>query len=212
MTKLESRKMPKADDTSVETSRGAARREDILKAASNVLLERGYAEFSARAVAAKAGLRLSHVQYYFASPNDIVVELLDRFIRDYGDAVLARFKTAKGTPEMRLLKALEFLLNDEAYRNACGLFMLEVSGLAARNDAVAAAVAHYYAIYLEALDDMLRLINPDLPPSERRRRARHCLALIEGMSMTAPHLGKPGEMVFRPRETARAILRLAVGE
>jgi AcrR family transcriptional regulator len=201
-----------ADDAPGETPRGAARREDILKAASDVLIERGYAEFSARAVAAKAGLRLSHVQYYFASPIDIIVELLDRFIREYGDAVLLRFKNAKGAPEARLLKALEFLLNDKAYQTACGLFMLEVSGLAARNAVIAAALASYYKIYLDALADMLRVLNPDLAPAERLWRARHCLALIEGMSMTARHLGKPGEIVFRPRETARAILRLATAE
>jgi AcrR family transcriptional regulator len=201
-----------ANDAPGETPRGAARREEILKAAADVLLERGYAEFSARAVAAKAGLRLSHVQYYFASPIDIIVELLDRFVREYGDAVLSRFRNAKGAPEARLLKALEFLLTDKAYQTACGLFMLEVSGLAARNAAVAAALARYYKIYLEALADMLRVLNPDLAPAERLRRARHCLALIEGMSTTARHLGRPGEMAFRPRETARAIIRLATAE
>lgn len=211
MTKLENRKAPEADETPVETPRGAARREDILKAASDVLLERGYAEFSARAVAAKAGLRLSHVQYYFSSPTDIIVELLDRYIRDYGDAVLARFNATRGAPERRLLKVLDLLLTDKDYQN-CGLFMLEVSGLAARNEATAAARAHYYGLYAEGIAGMLRVINPDLSAAERMRRARHCVALIEGISMTARRVSPTAEAAFRPREVTRAIMRLATAD
>lgn len=211
MTIVEKRKGPRTGEPTVETPRGAARREAIMKAASDVLLERGYAEFSARAVAAKAGLRLSHVQYYFPSPADLVAALLDRFIHDYGDAVLTRFKTARGAPETRLRKVLELLLTDEDYRN-CGLFMLEVSGLAARNEGISAALARYYDLYARGFADMLRVINPDLAAAERARRARHCVALIEGVSLTTRLGGPAREAAFQPREAARAIIRLATAD
>ena len=73
------------------TEKGANRCEEILEAASALLLEEGYAGFSARGVAARAGLRLSHVQYYFASPAAILAELLERFVRRYGEEIMARF-------------------------------------------------------------------------------------------------------------------------
>ena len=193
------------------TEKGANRREEILEAASALLLEDGYAAFSARGVAARAGLRLSHVQYYFASPAAILAELLERFVRRYGDEILARFGAGEGTGEERLYRALDFLLNDEAYRRDCGIFMIEVAGFAARNEVIAAALARYYEIYFDLFSGIVKTLNPSLPPRARARRARQCVALIEGMSITRPHMGPKGEADFSAREAARAIMRLVAG-
>ncbi|MEQ8326289.1 TetR/AcrR family transcriptional regulator [Parvibaculum sp.] len=193
------------------TEKGANRREEILEAASALLLEDGYAAFSARGVAARAGLRLSHVQYYFASPAAILAELLERFVRRYGDEILARFGAGEGTGEERLYRALDFLLNDEAYRRDCGIFMIEVAGFAARNEVIAAALARYYEIYFDLFSGIVKTLNPSLPPRARARRARQCVALIEGMSITRPHMGPKGEADFSAREAARAIMRLVTG-
>lgn len=229
------------------TEKGATRREEILAAATALLLEQGYAGFSARGVAARAGLRLSHVQYYFASPAAILAELLDRFVRRYGEEIMARFgaagafpgeveagspsgnatrkKTgvahrfdrtksyARGTGEQRLHRALDFLLNDEAYRRDCGIFMIEVAGFAARDKVIAAALTRYYDIYFALFSDIAKTLNPALAPRERARRARQCVALIEGMSITRPHMGAQGDADFNAREATRAIMRLlAEGE
>jgi AcrR family transcriptional regulator len=190
------------------TEKGATRREEILDAASALLLAEGYAGFSARGVATRAGLRLSHVQYYFASPAAILAELLERFVRRYGVEIMARFGAAKGTGEQRLYRALDFLLNDEAYRRDCGIFMIEVAGLAARDPAIADALSRYYEIYFELFEGMAKELAPSLSPRERARRARQCVALIEGMSVTRPHMGESGEIDFSSREATRAIMRL----
>lgn len=190
------------------TEKGATRREEILEAASALLLAEGYAGFSARGVATRAGLRLSHVQYYFASPAAILAELLERFVRRYGVEIMARFGAAKGTGEQRLYRALDFLLNDEAYRRDCGIFMIEVAGLASRDPAIADALSRYYEIYFELFDGMAKELAPSLSPRERARRARQCVALIEGMSMTRPHMGEGGGIDFSSREATRAIMRL----
>lgn len=194
------------------TEKGATRREEILAAATALLLEQGYAGFSARGVAARAGLRLSHVQYYFASPAAILAELLDRFVRRYGEEIMARFGAAKGGGEQRLHSALDFLLNDEAYRRDCGIFMIEVAGFAARNKAIAAALARYYDIYFALFSDIAKSLNPALTPRERARRARQCIALIEGMSIVRPHMGQAGDADFNAREATRAIMRLLARE
>lgn len=193
------------------TEKGANRREEILEAASALLLEEGYAGFSARGVAARAGLRLSHVQYYFATPAAILAELLERFVRRYGDEIMARFGV-EGSGEERLYRALDFLLNDEAYRRDCGIFMIEVAGFAARNEVIAAALARYYEIYFDLFSGIVKTLDPSLSPRVRARRARQCVALIEGMSMTRPHMGPKGEADFSAREATRAIMRLVCGE
>ncbi len=190
------------------TEKGATRREEILQAASAVLLEEGYARFSARGVAAKAGIRLSHVQYYFQSPADILAELLDRFVRFYGEEILARFTQGKGSAEDRLYRGLDYLLNDEVYRRDCGLFMIEVAGFAARDKVIAAALARYYDIFLTLFAGIAKDMNPALTPRDRARRVRQCVALMEGMSITRPYMGPMGEADFNAREAARAISRL----
>ena len=194
------------------TEKGANRREEILEAASALLLEEGYAGFSARGVAARAGLRLSHVQYYFASPAAILAELLERFVRRYGEEIMARFASGDGSGEERLYRALDFLLNDEAYRRDCGIFMIEVAGFASRNALIAAALARYYEIYFDLFSGIVKTLDPSLSPRVRARRARQCVALIEGMSMTRPHMGPKGEADFSAREATRAIMRLVCGE
>jgi len=190
------------------TGKGMSRREEILEAASALLLEDGYARFSARGVAARAGLRLSHVQYYFQNPAEMLAELLDRFVRRYSEEIIARFAGGGGSGEQRLHRALDFLLNDEAYRRDCGIFMLEVASFAARNEAIAAALQRYYAVYLQGFEGIVKTLNPALTPRERTRRARQAVAFIEGMAMTRPHMGAKGESDFNAREATRAILRL----
>ena len=110
------------------TEKGATRREEILAAATALLLEQGYAGFSARGVAARSG----SARPVLFRKRAIAAELLDRFVRRYGEEIMARFGEAKGGGEQRLHRALDFLLNDEAYRRDCGIFMIEVAGFAAR--------------------------------------------------------------------------------
>jgi AcrR family transcriptional regulator len=202
------RAMTRAKTKEDATPRGQARREQMLKAASSVLLAQGYAAFSARGVAAAAGVSLSHVQYYFATPADIVAELLDRFIAQYSAAVSMHYRAGAGTPVVRLTRALEFLLNDDAYRRDCTVFMLEVAGFAAREPAIASALERYYRVYVTALGAIVGDLNSALSAAQRQSRARQALALIEGMAMTHPFLGGE-ESGFSARETARAIERLA---
>lgn len=191
------------------TSRGQARREQILAAASALLLDAGYAAFSVRGVAARAGVRLSHVQYYFPDPADIVAALLDRFVAQYSHEVMTRFREGADAAGLRLTRALEWLLNDEAYRRDCAIFMTEVAGAAARNAKIAAALKRYYATYLEAMAAMVAELNPKLTAVQRRQRAVQCIALIEGIAVTRVPLGRDATTTFTARATARAVERLA---
>ena len=191
------------------TPRGQVRREQILAAASALLLDAGYAGFSVRGVAARAGVALSHVQYYFPDPADIIAALLERFVAQYSDEVMTRFRTGNEAAGLRLERGLEWLLNDQAYRRDCTVFMLEVASAASRNVKIANALARYYAAYLEAMAAIIWELNPKLSRGRRRQRAAQCIALIEGIAVTRAPLGRDAEMTFTARSTARAIERLA---
>jgi AcrR family transcriptional regulator len=66
--------------------RGRATRAQLLAAAAAVLSEQGYAAASMRAVADRAGTRLSLVQYHFGSKRGLLVAVLD----DLTEQLLAR--------------------------------------------------------------------------------------------------------------------------
>ena len=57
--------------------RGEATRERVLAAAREVLLERGFAQTSTRAVAERAGVQLSLVHYHFGSKQRLLVDVLE---------------------------------------------------------------------------------------------------------------------------------------
>src|SRR6202035_740458 len=58
--------------------RGEATRDRVLAAARDVLLERGFAQTSTRAVAERAGVRLSLVHYHFGSKQQLLIDVLER--------------------------------------------------------------------------------------------------------------------------------------
>jgi AcrR family transcriptional regulator len=58
--------------------RGQATRDRIIEAARAVLIEHGHAHTSTRAVADRAGVRLSLVHYHFGGRQGLLVELLQR--------------------------------------------------------------------------------------------------------------------------------------
>lgn len=195
----------------VLTGRGEARRLKILEAATALLLEEGHGGFSVRGVAVRAGIGLSHVQYYFPSPASIIGALLDRFIEQYASDVLARFREGSGPPRVRLEAALQFLLDDEAYRSQCSVFMAEVTAIAQRDARIAAAVTRYYDVYRAALESMAQELNPGLDARQRRLRVMQCIALIEGMAATRRYLGAEAERAFSARSSAMAVELLLSG-
>lgn len=195
----------------VLTGRGEARRRQILEAATALLLEEGHGGFSVRGVAALAGVGLSHVQYYFPTPASIIGALLDRFIEQYAREVLSRFREGAGSPRARLEAALQFLLDDEAYRNQCSVFMAEVTAIAQRDAQIAAAVTRYYDVYRAALESMAQELNSGLDARQRRLRVMQCIALVEGMAATRRYLGAEAERAFSARPSAMAVELLLSG-
>lgn len=58
----------------VATEGAVSAREQIVRAAAESLLENGYAGTSVRAIAARAGVALGNLQYYFPSKSELLVE------------------------------------------------------------------------------------------------------------------------------------------
>jgi AcrR family transcriptional regulator len=201
-----------SDDSSGKlTAKGAARRAAILRAAEALILEEGYAAFSARGVAARAGVTLSHVQYYFAAPQEMIAELLGSYVEIYASATIETFRNARGTPEIRLTKMLKALLAEGGVREKCALFMTEIAGLGVRDMAVREALEKYYAAYLDAVRTLIAELRSDLNAREAAHRAPHIVALLEGAFLVSGPLPALDRKALEPQDLARAVMRMLQG-
>ena len=63
-------------------------RDQIVRAAAESLLENGYAATSVRTIAARAGVAIGNLQYYFPTKSELLVEAW-------------RFLTARSVEELR---------------------------------------------------------------------------------------------------------------
>jgi AcrR family transcriptional regulator len=61
-------------------AKGRDRIEAILDAATRILIDEGYARLSTRKIAAGAGVRPGHLQYYYPTKQDVVRGLLERYL------------------------------------------------------------------------------------------------------------------------------------
>src|SRR4029079_1807057 len=85
----------------------AARKEALVRAAIEVMVEHGLAESRIADIAARAGISPGHVLYYFESKDDLFLQALGTVERDLRDDVLARTATLTTGAERfgRLLEA-----------------------------------------------------------------------------------------------------------
>jgi AcrR family transcriptional regulator len=109
--------------------RGEATRRRIVDAARDVLLERGHAAASTRAVADEAGVRLSLVHYHFGGKQGLLLEVLER----ENELLLARQQklyAAPGPLADKWRTACEFLDEDVRSGYVRVLWELWAAGLA----------------------------------------------------------------------------------
>src|SRR5579863_5309499 len=109
--------------------RGEITRERVLGAAREVLLERGYAQTSTRAVAERADVPLSLVHYHFGSKQQLLIDVLER----ENEMLLARQRELYDQPGPLAEKwraACEFLEEDLRSGYVRVLWELWAAGLA----------------------------------------------------------------------------------
>ncbi|MFB7471467.1 TetR/AcrR family transcriptional regulator [Kitasatospora sp. NPDC056184] len=188
--------------------KGAERREALLDAAEGVLVAEGGPELTMRAVAAAAGVRLGHLQYYFPTHADLVAAVLERVLRRSAERLAPLLAPGPGPdaddgPDTAAAVVAALLAEQEDAR-LVRLFA-EVWTLAARDAAVAGAVRGFYDDYRDQVAGFLARRRPALSEAERRARAGVFVMLIEGAS-----LFRSGVAGMRAPETDDALIRTAL--
>ncbi|MGV9270863.1 TetR family transcriptional regulator [Kitasatospora sp. NPDC003701] len=209
--------------------KGEQRRAQLLDAAEELLVTAGGTELSMRAVAAAAGVRLGHLQYYFPTHAALVAAVLERVLGRSAERLAPLLAPtgpaggpAGGAPgedgagdaggaadpagatAEELVRAL---LAEQEDARLVRLFA-ELWALAARDEAVAASVRAFYTEYRAQVAAFLADRRPDLPEAVVQGRAQVFLMLIEGASLFRSGLAGVREPAADEEllRTARALL------
>jgi AcrR family transcriptional regulator len=169
--------------------KGRARAEAILDAATAILVEEGSGALSTRRVAARAGVRPGHLQYYFPARQDLVRALLERYL-DRGAAAAERRMSPipSSAAEARLEVVLDGILADHASPDH-RRFLWELWALAAHDPAVAEAMQAFYRSYWRSLVAALLEHEPALGRPRAERRAALLVAMLEGLTLFRSRTG-----------------------
>jgi len=132
--------------------KGERRKEQILDVCVQLLVEKGYSELSFRSVAARAGIQIGNLQYYFPTRSDLIRAMLKREIDRYHTEFSDRGADDKAkNPEDALLKTIDYLLADQTNQNSC-IVIWELWALAAHDVDAASLMNEYYQTYLSSMN------------------------------------------------------------
>ncbi|GHF69119.1 hypothetical protein GCM10010218_58110 [Streptomyces mashuensis] len=174
------------------TRQGSLRRTSLLDAAETVLVARGNADASLRAIAEEAGVRVGHLQHYFPTRADLIKAVLERAL----DRSLERLADTTGlrvSPDappsgqapqdpVDAADVVAVVLAEQEDPRLVRLYV-EVWALAARDEDIAEVVREFYRKYVAHVEAYVRQGRPDWPAEFCRARAETFVALVEGAAL-----------------------------
>ncbi len=150
------------------TARGDARRHDLVRAATALIAERGFEGLRTRDIAARAGVNIATLHYYFVTKEALVSGVADYISEQFRTVHAPQIYTGAGTPLERLRQ--EFA-DTRYYRTECPAIWMAVQELtqhAERDPAIASIIQrlehHWYASIDRILIDGVEegVFRPDL--------------------------------------------------
>ena len=164
--------------------KGRTRLLSILDAAREVFMEAGYTRFTMRRIAARAGITIGNLNYYYRTKEDLLQDLLEYVINDYLVEFERRRQIAGQSPEKQLLAVLEFWIDDLGARETT-IFFPELWALGNHEPRIAELVDELYKKARQPLNELIRQINPTRSRKEVERMALYMCAAMEGLTVFA---------------------------
>jgi AcrR family transcriptional regulator len=184
----------------------------IVLAARELLMNEGYAQFSMRNVAARAGVHLANVQYYFKTREDLVRALLDDTGARYRASYDALRASTPADGMARFEAVVDFNLQDIATWETRRYFIQLWALLATIDGHSGSLMSDLYAIDIQQLSECIAELAPDTDAAEVRRRASVLAAMIEGMVVVRGAHSRSAAELERLMKRARAVaMQIALG-
>lgn len=158
-------------------AKGAKRIKEILDAAESTLIDSGYHNFSMRKVSKQAGISVGNLQYYYATKEQLLAELINRILAKYlFDIEQMR---QDGSPIVQFKNVISLLIRDLNSAYTTKLFP-ELWSLANHNESVNVMIDDMYEKYRAKLSMLIMDINNKLTPLQVKKLSTFILSSIEG--------------------------------
>ena len=162
--------------------KGISRLISILDAAREVFIESGYAALTMRKVAARAGISIGNLNYYYRTKEDLLRDLLEYVINHYLEEFDRRRQIAGHSPEKQLQAVLTFWIEDLSTPETT-VFFPELWALGNHDPHIAELVDDLYAKARLPLNELIPQINPTLTKKEAEQIALYMCAAMEGLTV-----------------------------
>lgn len=191
-------------------SKGQVRVTEILAAARELLAGDLDEQFTLRNVADHVGIRLSHLQYYFATKGELVRALLSYVAGEYSSRRGEVLAQVPNTPAARFMAWIDHLLLD-CWDPRTRHFFIRLWGMVESEDAISGRMLQdFYATDIAEIAALLHEMSPHLPDGTRLRRSAIIAGIVEGMMLMvgsgSPDSRARAELLA---ETRKQILRIA---
>ena len=155
------------------------RRAAVLDAATQMLGQMPVADVTLNELARRVGLAKSNVLRYFESREAVLLELLDRALREWADdlAEQAAAVPRRGGPTLRGDRLAAVLASSLAARPVLCDLLAAQAGVLERNVSTAVA-ARYKRATLAVLDDLAAVVTDVVPEIAPAAAQRFCAALL----------------------------------
>lgn len=193
-------------------SKGRRQVERILQAAREVFAEGGVESFSMNRVAARADLRLSHVQYYFPRRANLVHGLLQSQFGVFNqemDEWLEGLEKGERSPRGCLLRAVDIVY--EFGRDPASTAILQNAwAMSGYDPEIAEVLDGFYVRYREVISQLIQAANPALRGSRLQLVTAVVISILDGETVLAgPGRPEHDELRNLRDEIRSAILTLA---
>jgi AcrR family transcriptional regulator len=159
---------------------GRARIQQILEAAFDIVMSKGYAALTLREIARSCDIRVGAVNYYYATKEDLIRDLLESAVTPYKDFADEIEKDASITPEQKLRTMIEMIL-DDARGEATTKFYPELWALSNHDPFVSNLIDQTYAAQRAVFERMILAINPGLSGGSAQDLALYISSSLIGM-------------------------------
>ncbi|MFZ5608048.1 MAG: TetR/AcrR family transcriptional regulator [Pseudomonadota bacterium] len=160
--------------------------EAILAGARDVLVEEGYPNLTMRKIAARAGITIGNLSYYYANKQGLLHDLLDAVFEGYIEDFERITSDAAKSAEEQFVEIIRFLMDDLTTKETTHFFP-ELWVLANHDDFAAEGMEDIYARERAVLGEAIGRVRPDLKPKDRALLALFVSASIEGHTVFIGH-------------------------
>lgn len=164
----------------------------IIDCTLSILRDQGEQGLSMRKVAAKAGMSLGNLQYYFKNKDALLAGVVEEYFGRCGDHYSAALAKSQPTGKR---ESIEFLVRYgmEYADSEIGMVFRELWGMAARNEIIESHMHAYYRVYEE---ELVKVLTPYAKkPGAVSRVVSLLIPFYEGYGLTSSTLPSDKEEV-----------------